>query len=452
MISSSDTIIPPTLGGSYVYTANTAAGLLGKKAYPYRLAPPPKNVDFKKYTLQEAAELDLESHCLDILRVYDPFVRNRKFPALIFGAPNGGIVNLAVALGVPYLCSQFRIPIILENEPAGESAKDDLHTYARTVDYVGLRWTEAYHWGAVSCLVDPIHDRMDLGEYAHIRFKFIDLPSAFKHFITDYLAPGGTIVFVNTTYPWLSHRLRDRVDLQVGGLGGVSANEYLTGSERINQFLAAHKSQHTDGWRLADYPLVQRRESEWGTEPELKKAIKEFCNENGFGFLLIEADHPAGYNLLASRALYRKHSGDGGGCGGYSINIFWGLCPTFILRTRMLGCWFTFTDNASLKISEQQLGKLVKEFPQVPRKAIMGYYWSYPSAKLLDIVPPSGWLDMLSRYFPKERISTPGLKDLESTEHDIFQYEDALFEESKAFADKESKYNVSVEELRSMLS
>ena len=139
-MDSEDTIIPPTLGGSYVYMANTAAAFLGKKSYPYRPAPPPKNVEFKKYTLEEAATLDLDKHCRSVLSVYGQFVTNRKFPSVIFGAPNGGIVNLAVAMGVPYLCSQFRIPIVIENDGEVKN-RDDLQPYAEVVKYVGARWT-----------------------------------------------------------------------------------------------------------------------------------------------------------------------------------------------------------------------------------------------------------------------------------------------------------------------
>ncbi len=447
---SKDTIVPPTLGGSYVYMANTASAFLGKKAYPYRQAPPPRNVEFKKYTLQEAANLNLDQHCREILSIYDPFVRKKRFPSVIFGAPNGGIVNLAIAMGIPYLCSQFRIPVVLNGEGRGQD-RDDLRPYAKVVDYVGERWIAKYQWGSVSCLVDPIHDRMDMGEFAHVREKFTDIPPAFKRFLVDHLEPTGTIVFVNTKYPWFSHRLRGRIYLQVGGLGDIAPMEYLTGSERVDQFLKAEKSEHQNGWRLADYDLVQRPESEWGTELELKKAVEEFCGENGYDLLLLEQDHPAGYNILASKALHRRHTADGGHCGGYSINIFWGLCPTFMLRARLLGCWFTFTDRASLEISERQLQVLLNAYPDVPKWAIMGYYWSYPDAKLLDVVTPAGWLNMLSKYIPTESLIAPGLSDLESTEHDIFQYEDMLFEESKRFVGKEGKRNVTIEEIRTML-
>ena len=432
-----------------MYMANTAAAFLGKKAYPYRPAPPPKNVEFKKYTLEEAATLDLNGHCKSILGVYGQFVRNRKFPSVIFGAPNGGIVNLAVAMGVPYLCSQFRIPVVIENEGEVKN-RDDLQPYAEVAKYVGARWTRRYPWGSVSCLVDPIHDRMDMGEYAHVRAKFTDIPTAFKQFLLDHLETNGTIVFVNTTYPWMSHQLDERIHLQVGGLGEVSPTEYLFGSERITEFLKAVNSEHSDGWRLIDYDLVKRPESEWGTESELKKAVEEFCGDNGYELLVLEQDHPAGYNLLASHALYMRHTADGGHCNGYSINIFWGLCPLLMLRARLLGCWFTFTDLASLRISERQLRTLLNDFPDVPKWAVMGYYYSFPCATLLDVITPNGWLNMLSKYIPRETLIAPGLNDLESTEHDIFQYEDLLFEESKRFVGKESKHNVTIEELRTI--
>jgi hypothetical protein len=67
--------------------------------------------------------------------------------------------------------------------------------------------------------------------------------------------------------------------------------------------------------------VAHRPESEWGTETELKAAVQEFCQGNGYDFLPLEQDHPAGFNLLAAQALYKKHTADGGKCGGYSINI-----------------------------------------------------------------------------------------------------------------------------------
>ena len=440
-----DLIVTPTIGGSYIYAANTAAAFLGKRVYPYLPAPPPRFVEFERYTPEEASNLDLNEQCRKITGLYDDFVKGRKFNAIVFGASNGGIVNLAVAMGIPYLCSQFRVPVLVES-----GSKDDLEPYAKVVKLLGDRWTARHPWSSVCCLVDPVHDRMDMGVYAHVRSKFIEIPPVYKEFIQRHLKPRGTLIFVNVTYPWPKYRLGTRTYLQIGGLGEVTPKEYLKGSERLNQFLEIEGSNHKGGWNLLNYELVRRPESEWGVEPELKEAVLRYCKHGGYDLLYLEHSHPAGFNILAAHAMHLKHTADGGKCGGYSINIFWALCPTLILRARLISCWSTFTDRSSLKILEQQLRRLSKDFPDVPKKAVLGYYWSHHGARILDVVPPGGWLEMLSKYIPPEEVRTPGITHRESTDHDIFRYEDVLYQESKKDAGKESSYNVTVEDLKSL--
>ena len=120
------------------------------------------------------------------------------------------------------------------------------------------------------------------------------------------------------------------------------------------------------------------------------------------------------------------------------------------LRARLLSCWVTFTDRSSLRILDQQLNRLTKDFPEVPKKAFFGYYWSYPRAKTLDILSPGDWVKMLSKYFSPEEVHTPGVNDLGNTVHDIFRYEDELYEESRKHVGKESSYNVTIEDLKSL--
>jgi hypothetical protein len=58
-----------------------------------------------------------------------------------------------------------RAPIFVKND-SGSKDKDELKPYAEIVSRIGEQWAAKYSWGNVSCLVDPIHDRMDMGEYA----------------------------------------------------------------------------------------------------------------------------------------------------------------------------------------------------------------------------------------------------------------------------------------------
>ncbi len=440
-----DLIVAPTIGGSYIYTANTAAAFLRKKVYPYSPAPPPRYVEFKRYTPQEASNLNLNERCREITGLYGDFVRGSKFDSIILGAPNGGIVNLAVAMEVPYLCSQFRLPVLV-----GSKRRDDMQPYAKVVNLLGESWTAKHQWTSVCCLVDPVHDRMDMGVYAHVRSKFIDIPPAYKDFIESHLNPGGTLIFINVAYSWPKYRLRNRTYLQVGGLGDIKPKEYIEGSERLDHYLALEDPNLRSGWDLPNYELVQRPESEWGVEPELKETVLNYCKQKGYDLLYLEHGHPAGFNIIAAHAMHMKNTADGGNCGGHCINIFWTLCPTLALRNRLLSSWFTFTDKASLKVAEQQFQRLLRDFPEVPKKAILGYNWSNPGAKNLDIVSPRGWVKMLSKHIPLKEIQTPGITDLENTAQDIFKYEDTLYEESKKSVGKESSYRVTIEDLKSL--
>ena len=180
--------VAPTIGGAYIYAANTVAAFLEKKVYPYLPAPPPRFVEFRTYTPKEALNLDLNEQCQKITGIYEDFVEGRRFDAILFGAPNGGIVNLATAMGIPYLCSQFRVPVIIGSK---SMSRDNLEPYAKIVKFVGKRWTNMHPWSSVCCLVDPVHDRMDLGVYAHVRSKFKEIPPVYKEFIQRHLKPKG---------------------------------------------------------------------------------------------------------------------------------------------------------------------------------------------------------------------------------------------------------------------
>ena len=75
---SEELIVTPSIGGSYIYTANTVAAFLKKKVYPYLPAPPPRFVEFKTYTPEEALNLDLNEPCRKITRLYEDFCERPK--------------------------------------------------------------------------------------------------------------------------------------------------------------------------------------------------------------------------------------------------------------------------------------------------------------------------------------------------------------------------------------
>jgi hypothetical protein len=94
---------------------------------------------------------------------------------------------------------------------------------------------------------DPIHDGWLTRTISHLRLKLIDLPVAYQGFIRKFLAPGGTILYLDCSAHWLQFHLSDRFSVQVGGWGGIPSEEFISGSERIDRFLEAAGSTHRGG-------------------------------------------------------------------------------------------------------------------------------------------------------------------------------------------------------------
>ena len=67
---------------------------------------------------------------------------------------------------------------------------------------------------------DPVHDGWMTRFVNHLRFKLLDLPSAYTDFIKSKLEPGGAVVYLDSGASWLRYRVGPRSVFQVGGWGG----------------------------------------------------------------------------------------------------------------------------------------------------------------------------------------------------------------------------------------
>ena len=92
--------------------------------------------------------------------------------------------------------------------------------------------------------------------------------------------PGGTVLYLDCSARWLQFPLSDRFAYQVGGWGGITPEEFISGSERIDRFLESAGSPHRGGWRIPEVEPVWSVESEWGSEPGLDRAIAVFAAEH----------------------------------------------------------------------------------------------------------------------------------------------------------------------------
>jgi hypothetical protein len=322
---------------------------------------------------------DLAEHALGFYReVKGPF------DAVIVGAPNGGVAHLATALGAPFL-SQHLLTSFRDHKHA-----DDIHTYAERGTELARRVLSRNADLAIVNHYDPLHDRFLVRWVNHIRYKLLDLPQAYREAIRLWLKPGGTIVFSDCRYLWRQYRVGERHTFQVGGLGGVTDEEFLSGCPEIEAMQRAERSPWVGGWRL-DLPLEVQPESEWGALPELRAACEAFAQENGYGFLPLTADHPEGFSKLAFhayQALLRKAALTPR---GVFIDCFTQVNPVAIRLSSLLPLWLPFNCTDSLHFLERMRPEFPCDLPVV--------FAPVPNfAPAYDTVGFDPWLDVLMDF------------------------------------------------------
>jgi len=294
---------------------------------------------------------DLAEHALGFYRgVQGPF------DAVIVGAPNGGVAHLATALGAPFL-SQHMLTSFRDHKHA-----DDIHIYAEHGTELARRVLSRNADLGVVNHYDPLHDRFLVRWVNHIRYKLLDLPQAYREAIRVWLKPCGTIVFSDCRYPWHQYRVGERHTFQVGGLGGVADEEFLSGRPEIEAVQRAERSPWVGGWRL-DLPLEVQPESEWGTLPELRGACEAFARQSGYDFLPLTADHPEGFSLLAfhaHQALLRKA---GLQPQGVLVDCFTQVNPVAPRLSSLLPLWLPFNCTDSLDLMRRSVGEWPQDLP-----------------------------------------------------------------------------------------
>jgi hypothetical protein len=348
----------------------------------------------------------------------------RQFQAVIVGSALGGAAaHLAALLGAPFLPQPFILGA------AGGTPDDELSSYLGQVVPLAEGILKRNEELAAVAHFDPIHDGWLTPYLAHLRLKLIRLPAAYRLFISKHLKPGGTIVYLDCRARWLQYELGDRLSLQVGGWGGIPAQEFISGSERIDRFLAERGSAHRGGWRLEGQHPVQAFESEWGSVNGLDKELEAFAQDAGFRFEALRFVHPHDYSTLAYQAHLQQLMQHGVEPKGVLIEMFTQYAPGTVLRHDLLPLWLVFNTQDSRAYLEQArtwfptgvpvylsaLVTLSRTPDMVPfrawAQALDGLDWlsvgARPDRYPEDLRALVGWLSTLEQALPPPRKNTP---------------------------------------------
>ena len=275
----------------------------------------------------------------------------KSFPVIMAGAALGGATAyLSLALGGPFLPQAFVLTL------KGGSITGDVNRYLHRSLESALRIAAENPDLMTIQHYDPVHDGWMTRFVNHLRFKLLNLPRPYAEFIRSRLVPGGAVVYLEGGASWLRYRLGPRSVFQVGGWGGIPAEEFLESSERLQAY-ATHAGLKSSDWKLRDYPLEQGPESEWGTEPGLAETLETFCRSEGYQFVRIRLPHPNDFSRLAFAAAMKLLEKEERGPAGVLVEMFSQFDTTASMQSGLLPLWLIFNTDDSLAYLKEMRAK-----------------------------------------------------------------------------------------------
>lgn len=337
----------------------------------------------------DAARVDAEEMCRWVTGLYP----DRDWDTVLLGAPSGGVSHIGSILNAPFLTTHFLVCFRHVRHP------DDIYstlTVGRRISVEIARRNPLLH---VVNHYDPLHDRPALVFINHVRPKLTGITETYDRFLRSRLRPGGALVLINCTYPWLQYRVRRRVSFQVGGLGGVPAEEFLNGSDRISAYRAAQGAVGRGGWRLRGdrYPLERMPESEWGLMPEFAEEAREYAAARGLRLVELTADHPEKFSELAFHLHLEASKRDGEEPRYVFADCFNQLDPITNLRSRVLPLWLPYYCDHTFEFARRMLGAIPDD-----AEILLTLHPSF--AEPFDMIPLPDWQRLFTRDQPPRLI------------------------------------------------
>ena len=277
-----------------------------------------------------------------------------RYPAITLGVGMGGTTaHLALSLGGPFLPQAFVLTMKNGTMTGDVNAYNKLSmTIAKEITRTNSELMSIQHY-------DPVHDGWLVKRVNHLRLKLVELPEEYKVFIKQKLQPDGTVVYLDGRAKWNRFRTGERNVFQVGGWGDISADEFIYGSERLDNFAKNEKLKYFH-WFLNDYPLEEGPESEWGSEPGLGEALDDFCHKEGYQFVRIAYEDPNDFSRLAYKAKKAALEKEKVVPEGLVVEMFSQFDTKIVDKYTLLPLWLIFNTKDSLEF----LKSMVDEFPE----------------------------------------------------------------------------------------
>lgn len=269
------------------------------------------------------------------------------YPAVFIGSVSGAAVHLAAAMGAPVLPQTYLVPVRARVDP-------DRPRNALTAGMeLGRAMVAANPDLSLCHMHDPSQDRAMLVRFLYFRFKRLRLGAVLERFLEERLAPGATIFIVDCTLTWPVTVLGERHSFQFGALGGMSPDEYVSGSDRVAEHLA---QQGSPVRRWDPSPADERQpEAEWGYDDALTEDISEVAARRGYRVRRITLEEPEHLSPTVAELYRWWHHRRGLPAERLLVETYDQWEPYWTLRLGAVPFWLQFTADSSLDLLERYL-------------------------------------------------------------------------------------------------
>ena len=188
---------------------------------------------------------------------------------------------------------------------------------------------------------------------AYFRVKRLRLGKAYERFLEENLSEGATLFVAKCGLKWPTTQVGERHIFQFGALGGATPDEFLHGSERVEDYLAGYGS-HRKRWNPPE-PDGERPEAEWGFDPILRADIERFARDRGYRVRRIIFEEPEDPSPLVAELYRCWYEERGLPTTRLLVESFILMEPWWTLRTGSVPFWMVFNMEPSAQALEHYL-------------------------------------------------------------------------------------------------
>ena len=315
----------------------------------------------------------------------------KHYPGVILGAPGLACVFLSGLTGFPYL------PQPLLYNARRDMSKDDAQAYLDAGQEIAEPLTKKYPEIEAIIHFDPVHDRFLIGRVVFVRLKYLNLPKAYEDFIKHRLEPGAPVILLDCQYKWLRAKVADRLYFQLGGLGGISAQEMIDESEELKSYRKRRGAPEDADWDIK-YEYEDGPESEWGSVGQFLDEASDVAATSGHRPIMVSHDHPG----ELSKMVFNLHLNQWN-CANKPdkvfIPVFTHTEPKFPYATGAIPLWLPFITDDNIPLLEDILS-LWKDKTASSSPSGTVYMTLHPSfCEPPDLVSLDTWKTILQRHF-----------------------------------------------------